>query len=105
MQEIGENCTIHSGAIIGDPTVPGSIVIGAENTIGCHTVVGVRCQDLKYTGGECSLQIGDRNDIREHVSLHLSSRDEWTTKIGNDNLIMGCCHIAHDCIVGKRPIA
>eukprot|EP00958_Prasinococcus_capsulatus_P022076 scaffold3068_cov401-Prasinococcus_capsulatus_cf.AAC.10 len=102
---IGENCAIHSGAVIGDPTIPGSVALGNENIVGCHAAVGVRCQDLKYNGGECSLEVGDRNDIREYASIHLSSREDWTTKIGDDNLIMGYCHVAHDCILGMLGVA
>ena len=36
-----------SGAVVGDE-LSGSTVIGGNNIIGHHAVVGVKCQDLKY---------------------------------------------------------
>jgi len=55
--------------------IPGQTVIGHDNTIGYNAVVGIKCQDMKYKeGDECSLYIGDNNDIREHVSIHRSSK-------------------------------
>lgn len=36
-----------SGAIVGDD-LPGQTVIGCDNIIGHHAVVGVKCQDMKY---------------------------------------------------------
>lgn len=36
-----------SGAIVG-ADIPGQTIIGSNNVIGHHAVVGVKCQDLKY---------------------------------------------------------
>ncbi|XP_077210714.1 bacterial transferase hexapeptide repeat-containing protein isoform X2 [Tasmannia lanceolata] len=93
-----------SGAIVG-AELPGSTIIGSNNVIGHHAVVGVNCQDLKYMlGDECFLLIGDNNDIREYTSIHRSSKSSDKTVIGDNNLIMGSCHIAHDCKVGNNNI-
>lgn len=102
--EIGEGCTLLSGAIVG-ADLPGTTVIGSDNTIGHHAVVGVRCQDMKYKeGSPCFLKMGNGNDIREHTSIHRSSRPDDVTEIGDNNLIMGSCHVAHDCRLGSRNI-
>ncbi|XP_078431945.1 bacterial transferase hexapeptide repeat-containing protein [Wolffia australiana] len=102
--ELGENCTLLSGAIVGG-NIPGSTIIGRNNTIGHNAVVGAKCQDLKYMkGDECFLHVGDDNDIRENASIHRSSSSMEKTIIGNNNLIMGACHIAHDCKVGNNNI-
>nr|XP_017240252.1 PREDICTED: probable acyl-[acyl-carrier-protein]--UDP-N-acetylglucosamine O-acyltransferase, mitochondrial isoform X2 [Daucus carota subsp. sativus] len=102
--ELGDNCILMTGAVVGDE-LPGSTAIGCNNRIGHHAVVGIRCQDLKYKPGtECFLEVGDNNDIREHTSIHRSSRSCEKTIIGDDNLIMGSCHIAHDCKVGSNNI-
>uniref|UniRef100_A0A1D1Y5Q8 Acyl-[acyl-carrier-protein]--UDP-N-acetylglucosamine O-acyltransferase n=1 Tax=Anthurium amnicola TaxID=1678845 RepID=A0A1D1Y5Q8_9ARAE len=102
--ELGENCIILAGAVVG-ADLPGCTIIGRNNTIGYHSVVGVKCQDMKYvTGDECFLHIGDNNDIREYTSIHRSSKSSDQTVIGNNNLIMGSCHIAHDCKVGDGNI-
>lgn len=60
---------------------------------------------MKYKlGDECFLHIGDDNEIREYVSIHRSSKSTDKTVIGSKNLIMGSCHIAHDCKVGSNNI-
>lgn len=102
--ELGDHCILKTGAIVGDD-IPGRTVIGCNNVIGHHTVVGIKCQDMKYqTGDECFLEIGDNNEIREHTSIHRSSMPSEKTVIGDNNLIMGSCHIAHDCKVGSNNI-
>ncbi|CAI9100545.1 OLC1v1037670C1 [Oldenlandia corymbosa var. corymbosa] len=101
---LGDNCTLMVGAVVGDD-LPGHTIIGCNNTIGHHAVVGNKCQDLKYKpGSECFLEIGANNDIREHTSIHRSSKPSEITVIGDNNLIMGSCHIAHDCKVGDSNI-
>ncbi|CAK9144114.1 unnamed protein product [Ilex paraguariensis] len=129
--EMGDNCIIltSSGAVVGDE-LPGCTVIGHNNFIGHHAVVGTKCQDMKYKtgdtwmsvdmcptnfghwdmnfllkpGNECFLDIGDNNEIREHTSIHRSSMPNEKTVIGDNNLIMGSCHVAHDCQVGNNNI-
>ncbi|XP_002974134.2 probable acyl-[acyl-carrier-protein]--UDP-N-acetylglucosamine O-acyltransferase, mitochondrial isoform X3 [Selaginella moellendorffii] len=101
---IGDNSTLFPGAIVG-ADIPGETVIGKNNSIGCYAVVGVKCQDLKYKDAdECFLRIGDNNDIREHASVHRSSKSTDSTIIGDSNLIMGACHIAHDVKLGNSNI-
>lgn len=93
-----------TGAVVGDD-LPGFTIIGCNNIIGHHAVVGVKCQDMKYKSGDgCFLHIGNNNEIREHTSIHRSSKSNDNTVIGNNNLIMGSCHIAHDCKIGNNNI-
>ncbi|CAI7851958.1 unnamed protein product [Closterium sp. NIES-53] len=93
-----------SGAVVG-ADLPGTTVIGSHNSIGYHATVGVKCQDLKYQeGSECFLVLGSHNDIREHAQIHRSSKPDDATLIGDRNLIMGSCHVAHDCKLGNRNI-
>lgn len=102
--ELGEGCVLLTGAVVGSD-LPGRTVIGNNNFIGYHAVVGVKCQDMKYRDGDdCFLYIGDNNDIREHASIHRSSKPTDQTVIGDNNLIMGSCHIAHDCKLGNHNI-
>ncbi|KAL9272974.1 putative acyl-[acyl-carrier-protein]--UDP-N-acetylglucosamine O-acyltransferase, mitochondrial [Drosera capensis] len=102
--QLGENCILMVGAVVGDE-IPGRTSIGSNNIIGHHAVVGIKCQDLKYKAGDdCFLDIGDSNEIREYSSIHRSSKPEDNTVIGNNNLIMGTCHIAHDCKIGDNNI-
>ncbi|GKB85945.1 probable acyl-[acyl-carrier-protein]--UDP-N-acetylglucosamine O-acyltransferase, mitochondrial isoform X1 [Tanacetum coccineum] len=102
--ELGDKCILMSGAIVGD-NLPGKTIIGCNNVIGHHVVVGIKCQEIKYkAGNECFLEVGDNNEIREHVSIHRSSKPCDRTVIGDNNLIIGSCHIAHDCKVGSNNI-
>mmetsp|Transcript_6790 Transcript_6790/g.19067 ORF Transcript_6790/g.19067 Transcript_6790/m.19067 type:complete len:268 (+) Transcript_6790:709-1512(+) len=92
------------GATVGSDD-PGVTVIGNGNEIGHCAVIGARCQDLKYKhGDDCFLTIGDNNDIREHASIHRSSRPDHETRIGNGNMLMGSCHVAHDVVMGNHNI-
>ncbi|KHG00190.1 Acyl-[acyl-carrier-protein]--UDP-N-acetylglucosamine O-acyltransferase [Gossypium arboreum] len=102
--KLGSHCVLMTGAVVGDD-LPGRTVIGCNNIIGHHAVVGIKCQDMKYKlGDECFLDIGDNNEIREFTSIHRSSKSCDRTVIGDNNLIMGSCHIAHDCKIGNNNI-
>ncbi|XVE54111.1 hypothetical protein DITRI_Ditri03aG0055300 [Diplodiscus trichospermus] len=102
--ELGNHCVLMTGAVVGDD-LPGHTVIGCNNIIGHHAVIGIKCQDMKYKlGDECFLDIGDNNEIREFTSIHRSSKSSDRTVIGDNNLIMGSCHVAHDCKIGNNNI-
>ncbi|KAJ0031369.1 hypothetical protein Pint_13366 [Pistacia integerrima] len=102
--ELGEHCILMTGSVVGD-NLPGRTVLGCNNIIGHHAVVGVKCQDMKYKpGDECFLDVGNNNEIREHASIHRSSKSSDRTVVGDNNLIMGSCHIAHDCKIGNSNI-
>ncbi|OQU87439.1 probable acyl-[acyl-carrier-protein]--UDP-N-acetylglucosamine O-acyltransferase, mitochondrial isoform X1 [Sorghum bicolor] len=102
--ELGEGCVVQTGAILG-ADIPGRTIIGENNVIGHYAVVGAKCQDLKYkTGDECFLHIGRNNEIREYCSIHRSSKSCDCTVIGDNNLVMGSSHIAHDCKIGNNNI-
>ncbi|KAJ3695059.1 hypothetical protein LUZ60_000436 [Juncus effusus] len=102
--KLGHSCVLLTGAIIG-ANISGETNLGDNNIIGNYAVIGAKCQDLKYKDGdECFLQIGNNNDIREYCSIHRSSNSNDITVIGDNNLIMGSCHIAHDCQIGNNNI-
>jgi UDP-N-acetylglucosamine acyltransferase len=67
--------------------------------------VGSAPQDKKYNGEPTRLEIGDRNVVREFVTLNRgTTKDEGVTRIGNDNLFMAYSHVAHDCRVGSQCV-
>jgi UDP-N-acetylglucosamine acyltransferase len=103
---IGENVSIGAGTTVGPHAViEGWTEIGKDNRIFQFTSVGAIPQDLKFHGEKSFLRIGDRNTIREFVTIHLGTEDGGgETVIGNDNLFMAYSHIAHDCRVGNRAI-
>lgn len=79
-------------------TIQSHTTLGEDNEIYPFAVLGADPQDRKYRGEEASCIIGDRNRIREHVTIHRGTRNGGgLTVIGSDNLIMVAAHIAHDC--------
>lgn len=103
---IGERVTIGGGTTIGPHAViEGPTEIGRDNRIFQFASVGAVPQDLKFHGEESWLRLGDRNTVREFVTLHRGTEDGGReTVIGNDNLFMAYSHVAHDCRVGNRVI-
>jgi UDP-N-acetylglucosamine acyltransferase len=96
---IGDRVTIGGGTTIGSHAVlEGPTEIGRDNRIFQFASVGAVPQDLKFHGEESWLRLGDRNTVREFVTLHRGTEDGGReTIIGNDNLFMAYSHVAHDC--------
>lgn len=103
---IGDQVTIGAGTTVGPHAViEGPTEIGRDNRIFQFASVGAIPQDLKFHGETSYLRIGDRNTIREFVTLHRGTEDGGgETVLGNDNLCMAYSHVAHDCRVGNHVI-
>jgi UDP-N-acetylglucosamine acyltransferase len=103
---IGANVVIDSGTRIGPHVViNGPTTIGKDNTIYQFASIGDAPQDKKYNGEPTRLEIGDRNTIREYVTINRGTvQDEGVTRLGDDNWIMAYVHIAHDCQIGNQTI-
>jgi UDP-N-acetylglucosamine acyltransferase len=98
--EIDSGTTVASHVVINGPTK-----IGKDNEIFQFASIGEKPQDLKFDNEPTELIVGDRNRIREYVTLHRGTPSGGNvTKIGNDNLLMANVHVAHDCIVGNNVI-
>ncbi|MBI3079616.1 MAG: acyl-ACP--UDP-N-acetylglucosamine O-acyltransferase [Deltaproteobacteria bacterium] len=116
--KLGPGVTVGPYAVIGE-----HVVIGAGTTIGPHAVIegwteiGQECriaqfaciggppQHLEYRGEETRVVIGNRNVIREFVTIHRGTvRGGARTVIGDDNYLMAYAHVAHDCEVGNHVI-
>lgn len=110
--QVGPYTIISDHVVIGrDTRLHGHVTIDGHTTIGegCeifpYASIGLPPQDVKYKGEDTRLVIGDRNVIREYVSIHRGSTGGvGTTGIGSDNFIMAYCHVAHDCHVGHRVV-
>ena len=116
--KVGKNCQIGYGAIIDenvvigdnciiDPyaVITGNTTIGDNNHIFSHAVVGSIPQDLKYNGEDTKLIIGNNNQIREFTLINPGTvGGGGVTKIGDNNLLMGYVHIAHDVIIKNNCI-
>jgi len=116
--KIGKNCQIGEGAIIDENVVigdnciiePYAVItgyteIGDNNHIFSHAVIGSIPQDLKYKGEKTKLIIGNNNKIREFTLINPGTEGGGgITKIGDNNLLMGYVHVAHDVIIGNNCI-
>ena len=121
---IAEDAKIAEGVEIGPYSIVGpSVTIGKGTKIGPHVVIqshtdigedcdilqfasiGAPPQDLKYEGEPTRVVIGNRNTIREFATIHRATvHDIGVTIMGDDNLIMAYCHVAHNCKLGNHVI-
>jgi len=98
--ELGENCRLLSNVVLGGPSK-----IGSDNTIHSFAVVGGDPQDTTYRSEPTRLVIGDRNIIREYVSISRgTAKGTRITRVGSDTLIMAYTHIGHDCVIGDHSM-
>jgi UDP-N-acetylglucosamine acyltransferase len=97
---IGRDCKIGASCVIDGVTE-----IGDGNDIFPMASIGLVPQDLKFGGEPTRVVIGDRNVIREFVTIHRGTAGGGgLTSIGNRNLLMAYTHIAHDCHIGNDTI-
>ena len=104
---IGAGVKIGRGTEIGPHVViKGPTRIGRDNRIFQFASVGEDPQDKKFAGEPTRLEIGDRNVIREYVSINRGTlqHNGGVTRVGDENWIMAHAHIAHDCRVGNRTV-
>ena len=79
--QIGRECRIHHGAVLGSPP-----------------------QDLKFRGGHTGLVIGDRTEVREYVTANTATQPESATRVGSEVLLMAYAHVAHDCVLHDHVV-
>ena len=103
---IGPDVIVGAGSVIGPHVViNGPTRLGRDNRIYQFASIGEAPQDKKYAGEPTRLEIGDRNTIREFVTINRgTAQDEGVTTLGDDNWIMAYVHIAHDCSIGNQTI-
>ena len=98
--EIGENTEIGPHCSIQGPAR-----IGRDNRIIGHAAIGGEPQDKKYAGERTELVLGDRNVIREFVTINRGTAGGGgITTAGDDNWMLAYTHVAHDCHVGNHCV-
>src|SRR3954469_1494742 len=116
--QIGDDCYIGPFCSIGNEVKLGAgvrlnshVVVEGNTSIGDGTQVfpfvsiGLAPQDLKYAGEATAVEIGERNHIREFVTVHRGTAGGGgITRVGSDNLLMAQAHVAHDCQLGSNII-
>ncbi|MFI5184538.1 MAG: acyl-[acyl-carrier-protein]--UDP-N-acetylglucosamine O-acyltransferase, partial [Vicinamibacteria bacterium] len=89
--DIGEGCEIRAHAVVKRFTR-----IGLQNVVHEGAVLGGEPQDLAFGGAPSQLVIGDRNKIREGVTIHRGTEPGSTTIVGSDCFLMAYSHVAHN---------
>lgn len=110
--EIGPYCIVGAGVAVGARTrliahvyLEGKLTIGDENTFYPYCSCGVAPQDKKYKGEPSETRIGDRNSIREFVTINRGTEGGgMVTSIGDGNLLMAYVHVAHDVSIQNNTI-
>lgn len=97
---LGDGCKLHSHVVI-----EGNTTLGSQCEIFPFASLGHVPQDLKYRGEESRLIIGDRNRVREYVTMNPGTEGGGgITRVGSDCLFMAQAHVAHDCQIGDHVI-
>lgn len=110
--EIGPYCVIGPNVEIGartrlqsHVTIAGRTRIGADCVLHPFVALGEPPQDFKYRGGDVRLELGDKNVLREHVTMHLGTEaGAGLTRVGSNGYFMVASHVAHDCVVGDNVV-
>lgn len=99
---IGPRVKIGDGTVVGPQVViDGVTVVGRENRFLGQSNVGGDPQDLSYEDEPTELVMGDRNTVREFVTVNRGTiKGGGVTRVGNGCLFMACSHVAHDCEIG-----
>lgn len=103
---IGSRVVLHSKVKIhSHVVVAGKTEIGIGTEIFPFASIGHIPQDKKFKGEDSTLQIGEHNVIREHVTMNPGTEGgTLLTKVGSHGLFMMGSHVAHDCTVGDHVI-
>ncbi len=103
---VGPEVEIGEGAeLISHVVVDGRTRIGASVVLYPFCTVGMAPQDLKYRGEATACEVGERTQVREHVTIHRGTASGiGTTRVGADCLLMAVAHVAHDCQIGDAVV-
>ena len=102
---IGEGCIVGDGCVISPrATLERNVTTGRDVKVGIGSILGGAPQDLKYSGEETTVEVGEGTVIREYVTINRGTSHSFKTTVGNHCLLMSYVHIAHDCNVGNNVI-
>jgi UDP-N-acetylglucosamine acyltransferase len=96
---VGDGCELRAHCVVKRFTT-----LGRRNVVHEGAVLGGEPQDVAFTGEDSGLVLGDRNLVREGVTIHRSTRPGGTTVVGSDCFLMANAHVAHDDRLGDRVI-
>ncbi len=110
--QIGPFCLIGPHVRLGAGTrldshvaIVGHTTIGRNNRFFPHCVIGAEPQDYSYSGAPTQTVIGDGNLFREGVTVNRGAeKEDHVTRIGDRNMLMANCHVAHNCQVRNNVV-
>jgi UDP-N-acetylglucosamine acyltransferase len=98
--QVGDRCRLESHVVL-----TGHTVIGADNRFFPNCVIGAEPQDYSYGGSPTRVEIGEANTFREGVTVNRGAeKEDHVTRIGNHNLLMANCHVAHNCRIHDHVV-
>jgi len=97
--KIGDGCEIHPHAVIASGTT-----IGSKSRIFSGAVIGTIPQDLKFDNEKTFVSIGENTTCREYATVNRGTNHSWTTRVGDNCLLMAYSHTAHDCQIGNNVV-
>ena len=102
---IGEDTIIEDGCKIGESANIQFAHIGKNTRISPFASIGGEPQDLGYKGEKTKVIIGNNTIIKENVTIHRAAAcGDFTTRVGNNCLLMVGSHIAHNCVIEDQAI-
>ncbi|WP_183799057.1 acyl-ACP--UDP-N-acetylglucosamine O-acyltransferase [Mycoplana azooxidifex] len=109
---VGPFCHVGPNVVLGDEVellthvvVTGRTTIGRGTRIFPSAVIGGDPQSIHHGGEDTTLTVGERNTIREGVTMNTGTAGGGgKTVVGDENLFLAYSHIAHDCILGNNII-
>ncbi len=103
---IADNVYIGSGTVVGPHVVIDPYVSISKNCrIFQYASIGTIPQAIKFSGEKSFVKIGRGCIIREFVTINRGTAfGTGVTEVGEENLLMAYCHVAHDCKTGRNVI-
>ena len=103
---IGPEVEIETGSVLhSHVNIVGNKKIGRNNQKYPFSSIVTPPQELKYKGEKNSLVIGNNNKFREYVNINPGTEQGGgITQIGDNNLFMVYCHVAHDCMISNNVV-
>lgn len=97
--KIGDGNSIAQGVVIKN-----GARIGSDNLIYEYSVISCLPQDIGFQGGPTQVVIGNKNILREYVTISRSTKPDTPTAVGNENYLMNQVHLGHDCMLGNNIV-
>jgi len=110
---VGPRCHVGPGVTLGKNVhlissvhIEGPAAIGQGTTIYPFAVIGMPGQDFKFSPADPTpgVVVGSGCVLREHVTIHAATQQEFPTTVGDRCYLMVASHVGHDSVLGNEVI-